>query len=90
MTPNTRTVEIFSAECPACEELIEQVRDAACPSCEVTVRDMNDPAVADRADRLGVSSVPAVTIDGTLASCCKTQGPDMKTLRQEGLGRPYG
>jgi glutaredoxin 3 len=83
-----RTVEIFSAGCPACEEAVELVSRAACPSCDVTVLDMRQPSVASRAKRLGIRSVPAVVIDGRLAECCAGHGPDEQTLRAAGLGQP--
>lgn len=79
-------VEVFSAGCPACEEAISLVNRIACPECEVTVRDMRDPAVAARAKALGVRSVPAVAVDGRLASCCEGQGPDEASLRAAGVG----
>ena len=83
----TRTIEIFSAGCPACEPTVEMVRRLACPSCEVSVLDMNDAAVASRAQGLGVRSVPAVVIDGKLADCCTERGPSEATLRSAGLGQ---
>ena len=83
-----RTVEIFSAGCPVCEETVEIVKRAACSSCEVTVLDMRDPEVARRAKSLDIRSVPAVVIDGTLAECCAGRGPDERTLRAAGLGQP--
>jgi hypothetical protein len=84
----TRTVEIFSAGCTACTEVIDLVQQAACPSCDVIVLDMHDPVVARRAKDLGIRSVPAVVIDGTLAECCSGRGPDVDTLRRAGLGQP--
>ena len=84
----TRQIEIFSAGCPACEETIQLVNRAACPSCNVSILDMRDPQVASRAKSLGVRSVPAVVIDGTLAECCTGRGPDEQTLRAAGLGQP--
>lgn len=83
-----RKIEIFSAGCPACEEIIQLVNRIACPSCEVTVLDMNEPAVASRAKSLGVRSVPAVAINGKLADCCTARGPEESVLRAAGLGRP--
>lgn len=83
-----RTVEVFSAGCPACEETITLVNRVACPSCEVLVLDMKDPNVARRAKSLGIRSVPAVVIDGKLADCCAGRGPDEPTLRAAGLGQP--
>lgn len=83
-----RTIEVFSAGCPACEDTIQLVNRIACPSCEVTVLDMKEPAVAGRAKRLGIRSVPAVVVDGTLAKCCTGAGPDEAWLRASGFGQP--
>lgn len=83
-----RKIEIFSAACPACEEVIEQVNQMACSSCDVSVLDMHDAAVAQRAKALGVRSVPAVVVDGKLADCCVGRGPDEASLRSAGIGQP--
>lgn len=88
MTKRTRVIEVFSAGCPACRETVEMVKRMACPSCEVHVLDMHDAQVAGRAKSLGVRSVPAVAVDGRLASCCAGRGPDEATLRKAGLGSP--
>jgi glutaredoxin len=82
-----RTIEIFSAGCPACEETVTLVNRIACPSCEVTVLDMHNPDVARRAKQLGIRTVPAVVIHGTLAACCTDRGPDEATLRAAGVGQ---
>jgi len=82
-----RKIEIFSAGCAACEDTIKLVNSIACSSCDVSVLDMKDAAVAGRAKKLGISSVPAVVIDGKLADCCTGRGPDEKTLRAAGLGK---
>lgn len=83
-----RKIEVFSAGCPACDDVIDLVNGVACPSCEVTVLDMHDPKVAARAKSLGVRSVPAVAIDGALAGCCAGRGPDEAALRAAGIGTP--
>lgn len=88
MVQTKRKIEVFSAGCPACEEAVAIVRKAACPSCEVTVIDMKDVQVAKRAKALGIRSVPAVVIDGQLASCCEGRGIDEAVLRAAGLGTP--
>ncbi len=84
----TRTIEVFSAGCAACNETVEIVQGAAGPSCEVVILDMHNPAVAHRAKSLGVHSLSAVVIDGKLADCCAGRGPDEATLRNTGLGQP--
>ena len=88
MDTRKRGIEVFSAGCACCEQAIALVRRAACPSCEVTVHDMRNHEVAERAKHLGVRSVPAVVIDGKLASCCEGRGPDLQALRAAGLGVP--
>ena len=82
-----RKIEVFSAGCAACTEVIETVRSAACSSCEVIVHDMKDINVAKRAKSLGIRSVPSVVIDGKLADCCAGRGVDVQVLRAAGLGK---
>ncbi len=82
-----RKIEVFSAGCPACQETIDLVNNVACPSCDVSVLDMNQDEVAQRAKSLGIRTVPAVIIDGQLASCCSDRGSDEAALRAAGLGQ---
>lgn len=82
-----RKVEVFSAGCPVCQSAIELVNRIACGSCEVAILDMNDIEVAKRAHDLGVRSVPAVAIDGQLATCCSGAGVEEQALRAAGLGQ---
>ncbi len=88
MTDQKRTIEIFSAGCPTCKAVIADVRSAACASCDVTVLDMHSTSVHQRAQALGITSVPAVVIDGQLADCCSQHGVDIDVLKSAGLGRP--
>ena len=82
-----RKLEIFSAGCAACTEVIEMVRRAAGPSDEVAVHDMKDINVTQRAKSLCIRSVPSVLIDGKLADCCAGRGVDEQVLRAAGLGK---
>lgn len=84
---STRTVEVFSAGCSVCTNAVEMVEEIACPSCDVKVLDMNEDHVAERAEQLGITTVPAVVIDGELVECCDNNGPDEITLRDAGLGQ---
>lgn len=83
----SRKVEIFSAGCVVCKETVELVQRISCPSCEVTVLNMKEPKVAQRARSLGIRSVPAVAVDGKLASCCAGRGPSEAELRAAGIGQ---
>ncbi len=85
-----RNIEIFSAGCPACTDVIEMVNSMVCQSCSVTVLDMKNQEVAVRAKGLGIRSVPAVVIDGKLADCCSSRGVNEATLREAGVGQAIG
>ena len=75
-----KKIEVFSAGCSVCKETIDMVKRLA-SSDEVVVHDMKKSEVATRAKSYGVRSVPAVVIDGKLASCCSGRGPEEKVLR---------
>jgi glutaredoxin len=75
-----KKVEVFSAGCSTCKETIELVKRLA-GSHEVVIHDMHKAEVASQAKRYGVRSVPAVVVDGRLASCCAGRGPDEHVLR---------
>lgn len=83
-----RKVEVFSAGCPVCEDVVALVQRLACPSCGVEVHSMNNIEAVKRAKALGVRSIPAVAIDGQLAGCCAGRGVDEQALRDAGLGQP--
>jgi len=82
-----RKIEVFSAGCPTCEETVQLVRRIACPSCEITILNMSEQANARRAKSLGIRSVPAVVINGKLAGCCTSRGPEEAVLRSAGVGQ---
>ncbi len=82
-----RKVQVFSAGCSACDAAIQTVKDLACPSCDVEILDMHDPTVAAQAKALGIHRVPAVVIDGQLASCCVAGAVDAAALQAMGLGQ---
>jgi glutaredoxin 3 len=76
-----KKVEIFSAGCSTCKETIELVKRLAGTSHEVVIHDMQKSEIASKAKNYGVRSVPAVVVDGELASCCAGRGPDEHVLR---------
>ena len=80
-----RKVEVFSAGCALCEEVIDVVRREAGSSSEVIVHNMKDARALARAEELGIRSVPAVVVDGRLASRAGG-GVDIQALKRE-LGK---
>lgn len=75
-----KKIEVFSAGCSACTETIEMVKRLA-GKHEVVIHDMNGSEVATKAKSYGVRTVPAVVIDGKLASCCAGRGPEEHVLK---------
>lgn len=84
-----KTVDVFTAGCPLCDEAVETVRSLVGDAAEVRVLDTHDPDTARRARELGLSAVPAVVVEGEPASCCGGMGPDedelVRTLREAGI-----
>jgi glutaredoxin len=82
-----RTVEVFTAGCPVCDDAVKTVQSLACPRCDVRVVDTrSDPAAQARARQYGINRVPAVVVDGRLAGCCQNGPVDAGTLRGLGVG----
>ncbi|WP_263840436.1 thioredoxin family protein [Salinibacter sp.] len=84
----TRTVEVFTAGCPLCDDVVDLVQSLACESCDVQVVSLQEEAGAQRAEAVGVATVPAVAVNGTLADCCQGGGVDEQALRATGIGTP--
>jgi len=78
-------IEVFGSGCPVCNEAVDLINRLVCDECEISVLDMHDAQVANRAKELGVQSVPAVVLDGRLASCCAGRGVNESSLRAAGL-----
>ena len=76
-----KKIEVFSAGCSTCKETVEMVKRLAGSSHEVVIHDMQQSDVASKAKSYGVRSVPAVVIDGKLASCCAGRGPEEHVLK---------
>lgn len=86
-----RRIEVFTSNCHVCEDTVKMVKELACPSCEVVIYDLSNPCESreciEKSKSYGITSVPAVVIDGKLAECCKSSGPDRDALVAAGLGR---
>jgi len=91
MTTQKRSVEIFTAGCPVCEETVRLVNSLACPSCEVQVYDLRKGCVTnecrEKATRYDITAVPAVAVNGVLLDCCRRGPIDAAVLRAAGIGQ---
>lgn len=64
---NKRTIEVFSAGCPLCNETLELVKNAvsAC-GCKVIERRCTGNECCDEAKDYGVKAMPTVVVDGRI------------------------
>ena len=83
-----RTIEVFTAGCSLCSDVVQRVQSLACSSCHVDILDMKDESTQEKAKRYGVVHVPAVVVNGTLAECCQGSVIDETELRKLGVGVP--
>lgn len=81
-----RKVEIFTAGCSACVDVVALVKRIAGDCCDLSTLDMRQSDIARRARELGIRRVPAVVVDGELVECC-AGGPREEALRAAGIGR---
>ena len=75
-------IEVFSAGCKTCKDIIATVKKLAGSEHEVIVHDMHNEEIVRRAAQHGVRSVPAVVINGKLAGCCAGRGVEENVLRE--------
>ncbi|GAC1477703.1 MAG: hypothetical protein NVS1B4_20740 [Gemmatimonadaceae bacterium] len=81
-----RKVELFSAGCSLCAETERTVKTLVCEDCDLEVHDMRTPAAQAKAKTYGVTRVPSVVVNGTLAECCAAGPVKASTLRALGVG----
>ena len=81
-----RQVEVFTAGCPVCDPVVQVVQEMACPDCEVTIHDVRE-AGAEKVAQYGITTIPAVVVDGNLASCCQNRRPNHEDLAAAGIGQ---
>ena len=82
---NKRQIEIFTADCPLCDETVKLVQELACSSCQVSVYDLRKPADLAQAEQYGVNGVPAIAVNGRLVLTGK---PSTEQLQALDIGQP--
>ena len=87
-----RNVEVFTANCPVCDPVVNMVREVACDDCEITIYDLvkqcEDQTCLDKLTEYQVKRVPAVAVDGKLLDCCRNQAITRDSLIETGIGQP--
>jgi glutaredoxin 3 len=62
------TIEIFSAGCPLCRHVTEDIQIGKCQGCNQTVYDINSMTedIKRKMKEYGITSVPTTIIDGSI------------------------
>lgn len=80
----SKTIEIFTDKNRFSDEIEQIVKSYACPKCFIEVHDVSDPAkegiMESKGAEYGVSSLPAVVMDGKLVPLEK-----LEKLKRSGL-----
>ena len=95
-----RQVQVFTAGCPVCQPVVQLVEEMACPDCEVTVHDLREAegaaltgrsgaTVGEMARQYAIKTVPAVVVNGQIASCCQALGATREELAAAGIGQRH-
>jgi alkyl hydroperoxide reductase subunit AhpF len=80
-------IEVFIAGCPLCEPVVQTVKETACPNCEITIYNLQNGEGKAEAERYGVTRVPTVVVNGSIAACCQGTGAvSAEQLRAAGVG----
>ena len=82
-----RKVEVFTADCPICNETVKLVKELSCPSCDVSIYDLRKNGV-EKANEYGINSIPTVVVNGKILDCCKRGKPTTEDLKAAGIGKP--
>lgn len=83
-----RKVEVFTAGCPVCTDLVDLVKATACPDCQVIIYHLNQGQGVEEAKRYGITAVPAVVVEGKLLDCCRRAHVTKHDLEAAGIGKP--
>jgi protein-disulfide isomerase len=61
-------IEIFSAGCPLCRHIIDDIQIGKCQGCQQTVYDVNEMTdkIKRKMKEYGITSVPTTIIDGNI------------------------
>jgi hypothetical protein len=76
-------VEIFTGNCSLCNETIALIQSTADPACKISICNLQEDR--EKAQRYGVTAVPAIAINGVLISVGK---PSQSHLRAIGIPQP--
>jgi hypothetical protein len=79
----TRKIEIFTGNCPLCNDTVKMVQELAGNHCDVKVYNVQEQP--SRLQQYAVNAVPAIAIDGILVLVGK---PSRTQLEAFGIGQP--
>lgn len=75
-----RKIEVFTADCPLCQETLRLIRQEACSECEIIERRCEGDECCEPAKGYGIKAVPTVVMDGKIRFVGKPTLAEIKRL----------
>ncbi|MCX2678916.1 thioredoxin family protein [Galbibacter sp. EGI 63066] len=86
-----RQIEIFTAGCPVCEPVVQQIKNLICENCKLTIYNLTeqheDKACMDKIKQYNIHRLPSVVVNGELLACCKNNRISKDDLIAAGIGQ---
>ena len=86
-----RQVEVFTANCPVCDPVVQMIKELVCDECEVTTYDLvkqcDDKTCLTKMNEYGIQKIPAVVVNEKLLDCCKDSAITKEKLMEAGIGQ---
>lgn len=86
-----RQIEVFTANCPVCDPVVQLVKDLSCNSCEIITYDLvkqcEDKTCLSKIKEYNVKSLPAVAVNGKLLECSENSSITKENLIAAGIGQ---
>lgn len=86
-----RQIEVFTANCPVCDPVVQMVQELTCDNCEVTTYDVvkqcEEGTCSIKIKEYGIKKLPAIAVNGKLLDCCKDTAITKEKLIEAGIGK---
>lgn len=75
-----KRIEVFTADCPLCNDTLELIRKEACSECEIIEKRCSGDECCQPAKDYGIKAVPTVVVDDKIRFVGKPSLVEIKSL----------
>lgn len=73
-------IEVFTADCPLCNDTLKIIKQVSCPECEVIERRCSGEVCCEPAKGYGIKAVPTIVVDGKIRVVGKPSLAEVRSL----------